>query len=165
MRTAVAPAGQRFLGPFERQAVTLLVTALPAHTQITLRFDFYAVATWDGNAEGDIGPDIFSVTHSGDQPLLQTTFSHYAEHPQAYPGAYPGASNPAYTGAAAVGSLGYNLDSVYNFSFTFAHTDAVLPVQFAGVGLQGDGDEAWGLDNVVVEADGQVVYTFSTWRS
>ena len=164
MRTAVAPAGQRFLGPFERQTVTLLVADLPAHSQITLRFDFYAIATWDGNAGGDIGPDIFSVTHSNDQPLLQTTFSNYVDQPQAYPDAYPGGSHPGQTGAVAVGSLGYPhfpaLDSVYNLSFTFAHTGATLPVKFAGVGLQGYGDEPWGLDNVAVEADGQVVYTF-----
>ena len=160
-RIVVAPNGEPFLGTYERSAVTLTIADLPAHGEVTLTFDFYAIDTWDGNAGDEIGPDIFNVTHSGDQTLLNTTFSNYpGEHDQAYPGSYPGASNPGQAGASAVGVLGYGLDAVYALNFTFAHTASLLQVQFSASGLQGDGDERWGLDNVVVKVDDQVVYAF-----
>lgn len=159
--TAVTPTGERFLGAFERAAVALTLADLPAHAAVTLTFDLYVIGSWDGNAGEDIGPDIFNVSHSGDQTLLNTTFSNYpGEHDQAYPGSYPGANNPGQTGASAVGTLGYALDATYALSFTFAHTADALQIKFAGVGLQGDGDEVWGLDNVTVQTDGQTIYQF-----
>jgi hypothetical protein len=43
------------------------------------------------------------------------------------------------------------MDSVYNLSFTFAHNASDLVLDFSANGLQGIGDESWGLDNVMVQ--------------
>jgi hypothetical protein len=66
------------------------------------------------------------------------------------------------TGANECYSLGYmfndvpnntneTMDSVYELSFAFAHTGNSLALNFGANGLQGIGDESWGLDNVRVE--------------
>ncbi len=42
------------------------------------------------------------------------------------------------------------MDSVYNFSFMFAHNASDLVLNFSAAGLQGLADESWGLDSVQV---------------
>jgi hypothetical protein len=42
------------------------------------------------------------------------------------------------------------MDSVYIFSFMFAHNASDLVLNFSAAGLQGLADESWGLDNVQV---------------
>ena len=71
-----------------------------------------------------------------------------------------GVYNPM-TGASECYSLGYTfsdlivtneaMDSVYELSFTFAHTDSSILLNFGANGLQSLADESWGLDNVRVE--------------
>lgn len=161
-RTDITPSGRGFLGQFGAETVLLMLGDLPPHTEVTLAFDFYAIETWDGN-DAYWGPDIFDLRVDGGPTLLHTTFAN-ADLPQAYPDAYPGGDNPPHSGASEINTLGYRTDegwwgdSVYQFSFTFAHTGSTLKVSFAGIGLQDLFDESWGLDNVVVRAGQQVVY-------
>jgi hypothetical protein len=68
---------------------------------------------------------------------------------------YPSPGSAPETGAAEVDTLGYlwggvPMDTVYNLSFTFPHAGGPLVLSFSGAGLQGVGDEGWGLDNVRV---------------
>lgn len=162
-RTDVTPSGRHFLGQFGAETVTLPLNNLPPHTELTLTFDFYAIETWDGN-DDYWGPDIFDLRVAGGPTLLHTTFAN-AELPQAYPGSYPEASNPRYTGASEVNTLGYPTDggwwgdAVYRLTFTFAHTNSSVQFSFSGIGLQELTDESWGLDNVTVHADAQEIYT------
>jgi hypothetical protein len=159
---STTPAGaNRFLGEFSAQTVTLALADLPTHTDITVSFDVYIIRTWDGNGIPENGPDQLKVAVAGGPTLLHTTFSNLpnqTNHRQAYPDAYPGGDNPALTGAAEMGTLGYpprggflNFgDSVYQLSFTFPHTESALTLDFSGINLQSIFDESWGLDNVVV---------------
>ena len=58
--------------------------------------------------------------------------------------------------------LGYAQDSIYALDFTFLHRNSHLTIDFAGVGLEGVGDESWGIDDILVtvkEAGTAVVYS------
>ncbi|MCR4347382.1 MAG: hypothetical protein NUV55_09315 [Sulfuricaulis sp.] len=130
--------------------------------------------------DGDpLGPDSWSLGVAGGPTLLNTTFSNgNSVAGQRYDGAfstytytpwtpcnayadYSGPGNGPMTGANECYSLGYDfddpnlglqsMDSVYNLSFTFAHSADNLALNFSAAGLQGLSDESWGLDNVHVE--------------
>jgi hypothetical protein len=171
-----APNGQSFLGEFNNETVTLTVTDLPTHTQVTVEFDLYVIRSWDGNqtqisesfsaeeqriragavtfspelAAGRIGPDFFRV-HSGGVTLLDATFSNWAGGTQNY----PTENAAAQTGAAAINSLGYffqgmPMDAVYRIRLTFEHNNPTVVLDFTGSSLQIIEDESWGIDNVRV---------------
>lgn len=126
-----------------------------------------------------LGSDTWSLGIAGGPTLLNTTFSNgNSVAGQNYDGAYStytytqwtpcdayagysGPGNAPMTGANECYSLGYkftdanvtneNMDSVYNFSFLFAHNSSDLVLNFSASGLQGLADESWGLDNVQVQ--------------
>jgi hypothetical protein len=145
------------------QTVRLSLGGLGPHTRVRVSFDLYVLKSWDGNSK-QYGPDRFTVRVAGGPVLLDTTFSNNPKvredgSYQNYPAA-PGeaASNPPQTGAASVGTLGYNdffKDSVYRLSFEFPHAEADLTLEFGSSLFEGKGtaDESWGLDNVAVSAD------------
>lgn len=156
--TSVTPIGnRRFLGEFRNDTTVLTLNALPAHSNVSFSFDWYAIGSWDGN-NTTYGPDIFDISVVGGPTLLHSTFSVFSEsgYEQTYPDPYPGPLHPARTGASENNTLGYSApyvaaDSVYQFTYTFAHSDASLQVRFAGI-LNNIGypDEAWGIDNLRV---------------
>jgi hypothetical protein len=168
-----------FLGEFGNETVSLSLDGLPAHGLTTVSFSLYLIRSWDGNdttvVNGDpLGPDSWTLNVAGGPSLLDTTFSNGNPAGQAYspsPGATScnagynavmpaGVFNPM-TGASECYSLGYTfsdptvtneaMDSVYELSFTFAHTGSSLMLNFGANGLQGIADESWGLDNVKVQ--------------
>jgi len=153
--TSIHPA-DRFLGRFSNGTLTLSLSALPDHNEISVSFDLYIIHSWDGNRVPPDGPDVWDVSVVGGPTLLHTTFSNSGDHNQAYPNSYPGGENPAFTGITEpIGSLGFvggsGDDTTYGgLSFTFPHAADALTLSFSGIGLQGVGDESWGLDNVVV---------------
>lgn len=172
-------AGTRlFLGQFGNEAVSLSLSGLPTHAYTTVSFSLYLIRSWDGNensvVDGDpLGPDTWSLGVAGGPPLLSATFSNGGVVGQSYApdpfssgctgynlsGLSPGEYNPM-TGASECYSLGYlfssstvneeSMDSVYNLSFTFAHSASDLTLNFLAQNLQGIDDESWGLDNVQV---------------
>lgn len=152
--TDTTPAGnRRFLGQFNNNTVTLQLTNLPKHNEVTVTFDLYVINSWDGNSvEPNAGPDTWTLDASPETALFKTTFSN-TETPQAYPEPFPGGSNPARSGSVESNSLGYpEGDTVYHLTYTFRHTRQGLMLNFTGAGLQ-PGVEAWGLDNVSVSVD------------
>ncbi|MCD6706373.1 MAG: hypothetical protein LT080_07970 [Thiobacillus sp.] len=151
-----------FLGEFGNDTISLSLTGLGVHTGVQLDFDLYLIRSWDGSSGGagffNYGNDIFKAALQGGATLLEDTFSNGNPAGQTFG---PNANNPAYTGAAESYSLGYVfndgilgisqvMDSVYRFSFDFSHSGSLLAFDFRGAGLQGLGDESWGLDNVQV---------------
>ena len=148
--TDMTPNGARkFLGRFGNETINLSLTSLEAHTKVTVFFDLLIIQSWDGN-DNTYGPDIWDLSVQDGPTLLHTTFSNIQR--QAYPDTYPGGGHPARTGALESNSLGYSFygDSVYHLSFTFPHSANSLVLVFSASGLQGLGDESWGLDNVNV---------------
>ena len=165
--TDTAPAtGARFLGQFTNGAVTLSLDGLPAHDEVVVSFDLYALKTLDGNGDPnggpELGPDFWSFAVGG-STVLQTTFSGYCgrqSYPQSYVAEYEGCA-----GASAVNTLGFEayddpdlaLDAVYPLSFRVPHTGGTLALTFAGADLQPVEDESWGLDNVRVSVVSRAV--------
>ena len=160
--TDITPIGsRRFLGQFSNDTISLTLSNMPPHAEVTVSFDVFLLLTWDGN-NLIFGPDLWSVIVDNGPTLLQTTFSNAfsseVEFRQAYPDAFPGSDHPGLTGAAEIGTLGYSdlsgyagaNDAVYRLSFTFPHVADSLRLTFSGTGLEGLGDESWGLDTVQV---------------
>ena len=153
--TATAPAdGTRgFLGQFGNGTVSLPITGIPSHTEVTISFDLYLLNSWDGN--GGAGHDRVTITADA-TTLLDTTFSNVTNgsdnSQQSYPASYLGAYYTARQGASEANTLGGTFygDSVYNFTYTFAHTASTLQFDFSASGLEDVSNESWGLDNVVV---------------
>ena len=152
----VTPVGNRsFLGQFLNETVSLSLDNLEAHNTMTVSFDLFVINSWDGTQVGGGGYDYFLLDVANGANLLTTTFSNTEEfdHNQGYSALNPNGDFEAMTGAAEKNTLGYSFfgDSVYNLSFTFAHTGSSVQFDFSGMGLQNLADESWGLDNVVVE--------------
>jgi hypothetical protein len=151
-----------FLGAFSAAAnasTDLMLNNLPQHTAVSIAFDLYIIGTWDGNTP-TVGPDIWDLRQVGSgTPLLRTTFSNMTVfgETQDYPDSYPGGNNPAFSGAAQQGTLGYyfgsflgDLDAVYSLSFTMPDTSGNLALHFSNNNQDGGLDEQWGIDNLRV---------------
>lgn len=161
-----ASATRRFLGRFADGTVSLSLSGLPSHTQLSLQFDLFVMSSWDGDGPEPGTPDIWTASVTGGPVLVHTTFSNFPGRTQDFPGTYDdtpdGATNPPKQGALEVDTLGYPAfsdfpggDSVYRLSFAIPHTAGSVTFNFVGgPGLTSVADESWGLDNVLVGADG-----------
>ena len=152
---AITPIdARRFLGKFSNDSVSLsLENDMFSNSRISLDFDLYIIDSWDGN-NTSYGPDKFVVSLNDSQKLLDTTFSNQelSDYPQVYPNISGIGTYPAGSGAKEIDTLGYAYtgNSVYHISLDFYSSSPLISLDFAGVGLQGIGDESWGLDNVSI---------------
>ena len=154
----------RFLGQFANHVVGLRLTNLPPHTNVVVSFDLFIIQTWNGNgtAEPEPGPDYWTLALTNGLTLLNTTFKGYDtsaspyDSTQAFPDQYPTGAFPGRSGADETNTLGYfwqseRMDTVYrSLTYSATHNGTALQLNFSGAGLQGIGDEAWGVDNVKV---------------
>lgn len=128
------------------------VGGLGPHSLTRVSFTLLLWDTWDGS-NTTYGPDYFSFS-SDPGVLLDASFSNWLANNQSYG---PNPMNAGYTGAAETGTLGGSanwptpISSVYEFSFTFAHSASTLNNSFSARGLADVGDESWTIDNVRVE--------------
>jgi len=139
---------------------------LTPHSEAAVSFDLFIIRSWDGNAEGIEGPDIWQLSVMGEDVLLRTTFDNhnipeYEDHRQSFPENYIG-EYPPRTGAAEKNTLGYKwcftgvgslpADSVYHINFEFDHDSERLILEFSAENLLDRfNNESWGIDNVRVE--------------
>lgn len=110
--------------------------------QYYLKFDLYAIDSWDGNAAMN-GPDLFEVFINGTN-LFSHTFSNHTPG-QTYPLA------PT-VGPVDLGFNSYDTDTIYRgIVIPFSVGSATeLVIKWRSDGLQGLSDESWGIDNVSV---------------
>ena len=164
-KTETTPGtAERFLGQFANNVVGLRFANLPAHTNVIVTFDLFIIETWNGNgtAEPEPGPDYWNLALTNGPTLLHTTFKGYDtsaspyDSTQAFPDQYPAGTFPGRTGADETNTLGYvwqsePFDTVYRgLTYSATHNGTALQINFSGSGLQGIGDESWGVDNVKV---------------
>lgn len=156
-RDATPTASRRFLGQYRNDTATLTLSNLPPHSNVSISFDVYVIGSWDGNS-GDAGPDIWYLSCDGKR-AFETSFAYWPYATQAYPNVYPIGNNGAQSGAIESGSLGYQYseggrfiewNAVYNTEISVPHTADTVSIAFAARGLEADGSESWGLDNVTV---------------
>ena len=154
---------QRFLGRFGRGTTTLSLTNLPPHARLIVEFDLIMALSWDGS--GTWGPDIWECSLASGQRLIHTTFTgcgiYTDNNAQAYPEQYPGGPYPGYTGASAVGTLGYKwggrrlaggqtTDAVYPIRLAVPHAGTNEVIQFIARCDDPVSDQFFGFDNVRV---------------
>ncbi len=143
------------------QTIELALKDLKAHSKVTVDFDLYILKSWDGDSP-QFGPDRFLLRVGDAGPtLLDATFSNNPKVKedgsyQSYPADSKEKKKLPQSGATSTGTLGYSnffKDSIYHFSFTFAHDKSDLKFEFTSSLFEGKGtdDESWGLDNVVVK--------------
>lgn len=153
-----------FLGQFGNETVGLHLDNLPEHEALRLSFDLYIIGSWDGDTMP--GPDEWGVRIADGMTLLHTTFavsSPNSGRTQNFPHWVGGASHAQRTGAVESNALGYTwsndarpipvqTDAVWHIEIVFAHLGDSIDFEFFARGLQPLEDEAWGLDNVRVDA-------------
>ena len=177
LTTTQAPNKERFLGlfggppigrPGDRdwqrtrvdQTITLSLDHVPPHHVVVVSFELYIIRSWDGSSP-QYGLDILSLRAQGGPTLLHASFSNNPKiqsdgSEQSYPDSLEsGKLHPPQSGAANVGTLGYDSffkDSIYTMHYTFPHEGPSLRLHWSSSLFEGKGteDEAWGLDNVVV---------------
>jgi RHS repeat-associated protein len=161
VKRSTTPTGRKFLGQYggpndgiENQGTSLTLNNLAVHDTVTVSFDLYIIASWDGFGYGGYQPDLWKLSVDGNPtPILYTAFGNYWN--QVYPNQIKPGEEPIIgevkTGASEIDTLGYNPDAVYRLSYTFAHLDSLLKLNFSGEGTTSFSDsESWGIDNVKV---------------
>lgn len=144
-------AGNSILGNLGPGGVTLSLSSLPPHSNLTIETDLYIQESWDGSPPAK-GPDVWRLSVDGGPTLLDTTFSNkIINNDQCYPSSCP-ATNNAGTGALGVPYPSPRRD-VYRLSYTFAHTGSDVTFRFFSGQSQLESDESWALDNVRVLRD------------
>ena len=117
----------RFLGRFDNNSQTLLLTNVTPGQSYTLTFDFYPIDSWDGG-----GTDFFYVGADGVQ-LLRDTFSNYNGNPPGSPQTFRSPDE----GRAAFGFEPSFVDAIYrSIRLTFVPSNSIALLAFAGQGLQ-----------------------------
>ena len=73
----------RFSGRFANAVQVLSLTGLTPGATYTLKFDFYALDSWDGDGQAGVGPDAFTVAADG-VPIFHETFANSPGNTQSY---------------------------------------------------------------------------------
>jgi len=149
--TQTSPSGEDFLGFLNfGAAATLNLTGLSAHTSVTLDFDVYGLRSLDGTTSSDAFAldmngarqftDFYGHTGFGGTPIIGPVAGSLVSHDST---------------ALGYGNF-FGGASTYHYSLTFADSASSINFSFIGLTDQGWGDEAFGLDNVVVTTNGTV---------
>ncbi len=109
--------------------------------RVALSFDFYCIDSWDGSV--GYGPDTFTLT-ANEISLMSYTFSNQ-----------PGCWQTAPYSPVSSGEWAFNprwIDAIYrNITAEFDYAGGEdLVIRWADGGLQGLGDESWGIDNISI---------------
>lgn len=127
-------------------ATTLSLGNLGSHTSLTISFDLAVIDSWDGIG-GNPGPDTFQASIDGN-PFFMGIFAN-----ESGSNSHPGTPIP---GAAGQRAQSFYVDSAYSFSFVVPHSASTLQLDWTTLvtGWQGEGDESWAIDNLLITSSG-----------
>lgn len=155
----LGPTGNQFGGSFLRSPtgnlVTLTLTNLPTHTDISLAFLLAAIDSLDGTGTFPQG-DFLTITLDG-QTIFRESFANATpDQVQSYVPP-PGGELARRVDLGFSGPGSYYTDSAYNMGVeprlqNLAHTasTAVFTFQIEGPGIQPLDDESWAMDRLAV---------------
>ncbi|MEJ7778645.1 MAG: hypothetical protein WKF68_03560 [Daejeonella sp.] len=153
------------LGRYNNGSFTLDLRDLPAHDMIQVSFDLYIHDSWDGNAQGVDGPDLWEMKVNG-ETFINTTFSNCRTGlciPQSYPVNYLNNKHVPGSGASRIDLPGICKNpgqaggtSLYKIVKTIRHSDLIFSLQCSDMLKQTDSkdavcEESWALDNITVK--------------
>jgi len=168
--TAQTPDVGEIRGPFTSQTVTLAMNHLPEHRWIRVRFNLFIRGTWDGSSNL-WGPDLWSLTSRGGPRLIFASICNLGfwanNNAQSFPDDYTApVVYPARTGAAPAktdldtfAATHGGLYTTYPVEVVFPHTGPEVNLDFEGIYDDPQAEQAWGLNNVTVEALSQAPVT------
>lgn len=156
-------SNRQILGPFNNDGFTLQLNNLPSHRIIKINFDIYIHDSWDGNAFGPDGPDLWYLGVD-DKVVFETTFSNSPCEPpyclqQSYPDAYLSSYFPR-TSALSTNFPGRchfqnqsNGTSLYRIEKRIGHSAASAKIDMWDLLTQPNSpdprcDESWSIDNL-----------------
>ena len=135
-------------------ASSLTLTNLAPHTTVSISFILGFLESWDSNDGSCCSPDSLDISIDGVPVLVALTANNALGSVENY-----GGGTELFDVAQVNGNFGFS-DALVDMStaslLTFAHTadTLTLSIQAYGLGWQGGGDEAWGVDSLAITYDG-----------
>ncbi len=134
----------------------LTLAGLAPHTSVTLTLTFIAADSWDGGgaiAHSCCQPDLLRISADGVDVYLESFRNVFT------PTALTTDANAVNIGFGSYVTNGNWSDSIWQISFSFAHTGSSLELAFApeGAGWQAGNDESIGLDNITITTNASTV--------
>jgi hypothetical protein len=137
-------------GAAAAMASDLSLSGLASHDTVTISFSLGLLDSWDAtNGSVSTAPDYFNVTADGIE-----RFEASVANASGSIEIVPSSATNRTSGANLYGN--YWTDTLFDVSFSFAHSGSDLALSFFadGRGWQGGSDESWSIDNLVVRTSG-----------
>ena len=143
--------GTSYLGGLTLGSAGLLNLDTSGFTNISVSFDLYAIQSLDGDGPSGGGADPFNVTQDT-ATLFNYTFANFSG---AGSQSYPAAGSAPKSGSYMTGLLGFGSgdfgDTEYHIApLSLTSGNGQTTLAFIGNSNQGEGDESYGINNVVV---------------
>ena len=135
------------IGDYSTHTETISLSGLSAHSEIHINFDLYIMDSWDGNS-GTYGQDYFGFTVDGVEHKWTFDNFEYSDETNSVPADSTGNFN-------SINNWGF-IDRYFNDysgGFTYAHSSSDLALTFFGQGLQGNSDESWRVEDLIVQTN------------
>ncbi len=161
-RVLTSPTGNKLLGRFHNEPVTLTLDSLPRHSSLVVAMDVHIIGKWTGESRPGKPATTLTITLD-DGTLLSSSFANDDGDPsrrQSFPDEPNASDRPAALGAYRLNALGLlddsgkpEHDSVYRLVFAAPHNAGSMKLTLSASNLPGSPkDASWAVDNAVVYA-------------
>ncbi|MDP1660283.1 MAG: hypothetical protein Q8L55_00060, partial [Phycisphaerales bacterium] len=159
-RTLASRTGDKLMGRFHNEPVSLTLDALPRHGTVVVAMDVHIIGKWTGESRAGKPATTLTITLD-DGTLLCSSFANDDGDPsrrQSFPDEPDASNRPAALGAYKLDALGLiddsgkpERDSVYRLVFAAPHGAGAMKLTLSASNLPGTvNDASWAIDNAVV---------------